>query len=211
MDRRTALWLPLLLPGLMAALSVPFFTLVETQPRGGDYVFLIAGGPTLTHELYLGGLSFVAPGFPAGWYWVGVLAVVILGTAAWFRGRIPLRGYLITGLVLVLVTAMLPLAGLGASAYEQDTTLWTWLTVGWQQGTFALLATAVSLGLLAWLRRSRPLAIITGCFAAVVVLAAALEAGQGIGLASFTYTSALVLFPAAVLILAGLGTLLVGA
>jgi hypothetical protein len=210
-SRRTRLWLPLLLPGLLVALSVPFFALVVTQPRGGDYMFLLAGSPTLTHLLYLGTLPAGLQGYPLGWYWVGVLAVVIAGTAAWYRDRIPLRGYLTAGLVLVLVTAALPLAGLGTSAYQVNTTMWTWLTVGWQQGAVALLAIAVSLGLLAWLRRSRALAIITGCYVVVVVLGALVEASQGIGLLPETYADPLVLFPAAVLILAGLGTLLAGA
>jgi hypothetical protein len=208
--RRTRLWLPLLLPGVLVALSLPLAQLLAQPAPSGNYVIMLRTSATLTHALYLGGLPLGPQEHPLGWYWVGALAVVILGTAAWYRDRIPRRGYLITGLVLVLVAAGLPLAGLGTSAYNPDVTLWTWLVVLWQQGIFALLAIAVSLALLAWLRRSRALAVITGCYAVAVALTAWLDEVQGISVAPGSHADLLPVFPAAVLILAALGTLLAG-
>jgi hypothetical protein len=54
----------------------------------------------------------------------------------------PLRGYLVTGLVLAAVTAALPLLAWGVQIDGPGMQAWAWLDAFWQLGTFALLAIA---------------------------------------------------------------------
>lgn len=183
--------------------------------------------PTVTQAMYLGGGFAAGPSpFPLGWYWVGMLMVGLLVTAAWYHwrdrragSRTPLAGYLASGLALAAVTAALPLLawgmpfgtgpfGIGTDSPGQQA--WIWLDVFWRLGTFALLAVAVSLGWLAWIGRSRALAVITVSYTAAVCLAGWLEFQQTSVLdLAFPGSGDLpVRLPAAVLLLAGSGAML---
>ncbi|MGH3398551.1 MAG: hypothetical protein ACRDPO_28080, partial [Streptosporangiaceae bacterium] len=165
--RGGGLWLALLVPGVLAAAALPLSALAA--PRLPTGIFLETSQESLMRALYLrGGVAVGPAGFPLGWYWTGVLAVTVAATAAWYRrpdraaGRPGLlRGYLAAGAALVAVTAGLPLAGWRTPALSLADNATAWLGALWQQGTFALLAVAVTLGILARARRSRGLAVIT--------------------------------------------------
>jgi hypothetical protein len=95
----------------------------------------------------------------------------LLITAAWYRWRdrragrsTPLRGYLVTGLVLAAATAALPLLAWGTPIPGASPGLnaWSWLDSLWRLGTFALLAIGVGLAILARAGRSRAAAVRPG-------------------------------------------------
>ena len=71
----------------------------------------------------------------------------------------PLRGYLVTGLVLAAATAALPLLAWGTpiSGASLGLNAWSWLDSLWRLGTFALLAIGVGLAILARAGGSRAL------------------------------------------------------
>jgi hypothetical protein len=210
-------WFPLLLFGGLAALSLPLSALGSPQLPTGIAEFAVTY-PTVTQAMYLGGGAAAGPfPFPLGWYWVGVLVAGLLVTAAWYRwrdrrsgSRTPLGGYLVSGLALAAVTAALPLLAWGKPVQADGPGLqaWTWLDALWRLGTFALLAVAVSLGVLARIGRSRTLAVVTAAYTAAVCFAGWHDLRQPVILPVF-YPSGdhSVLLPAAVLLLAGLGTL----
>lgn len=217
-EGRPGHWFPLLLFGGLAALSLPLSTLVSPTPPTGITEFAVTY-PTVTQVMYLGGGAAAGPfPFPLGWYWVGVLVAGLLVTAAWYRWqdrrggtRIPLRGYLVSGLALAAVTAALPLLAWGKAVQVDGPGMqaWTWLDALWRQGTFALLAVAVSLGVLARIGRSRTLAIVTAVYTAAVCFAGWHALRQPVILVVFyPVGNRAVMLPTAVLLLAGLGTML---
>jgi len=209
---RPGSWFPLLLAGGLAVLSLPLSVLASPRPPAG-LVLTAEVYPTVTQAMYLGGGSSNGPfPFPLGWYWVGVLVACWLLTAAWYRwrdrragSRTRLRGYLVTGLVLAAVTAALPLLAWGTHIDDGSAMqAWAWLDAFWRLGTFALLAIAVSLGMLARIERSRALAVITAIYTAMVCLTGWLDLQAFTGSAyPFGFGDPAVLPPAAVLLLAG--------
>ena len=119
-----------------------------------------------------------------------------------------------SGLALAAVAAALPLLAWGKPVPLGDPGMhaWTLLDVFWRLGTFALLAVAVSLGVLARIGRSRTLAIVTAVYTAAVCLAGWHDLRQPVLLPVFFPSGdRAVLLPAAVLLLAGLGTMLAAA
>ncbi len=217
---RPAYWFPLAFFGAVVALSVPLSVLGSPRLPADYAVLSVVVYPTVTRAMYFGGGSATGPfPFPLGWYWVGVLVGGLLLTAAWYRRRdrrtgrrTPLRGFLTTGLLLAVLTAALPLlawrtpvemAGPGLDA-------WTWLDAFWRLGTFALLAVAVCLGILARTGRSRALAVITAVYTVTVCLTGWFDLQQAFILSPFPFAGPALLLPAAVLLLAGLGALLAG-
>jgi hypothetical protein len=211
-------WFPLLLFGGLAALSLPLAALASPRLPTGITEFATTY-PTVTQAMYLGGGAAAGSfPFPLGWYWVGVLVAGLLVTAAWYRwqdrrggSRTPLRGYLVSGLTLAAVTAALPLLAWGKPIEIDGPGIQalTWLDALWRLGTFALLAVAVILGVLARIGRSRMLAIVTAVYTAAVCFAGWHDLRHPVLLAVF-YPSGdrAVMLPAAVLLLAGLGTML---
>ena len=209
-------WFPLLVFGGLAALPLPLSVLGSPQAPAGVAVLTRETYPTVTQAMYLGGGFASAPfPFPLGWYWVGALAAGLLLTAGWYRWRdhrtgtrTPLRGYLVTGLVLAAVAAALPLLAWGTPVQMGGSGLdaWTWLDTLWRLGTFALLAVAVGLGILARIGRSRGLAIVAALYLAAVCLTGWFDLQQAFVLAVL-YPSGdpAALLPAAVLLLAGVG------
>lgn len=215
--RGGGLWLALLVPGVLAAAALPLSALAAARLPTG--LFVVTSQESLMRALYLrGGVAVGPAGFPLGWYWTGVLAVSVLGTGAWYRRRDHsagrrglLRGYLAAGAALVAVTAALPLLGWRTSALSLGDNAAAWLGALWQQGTFALLAIAVTLGILARARRSRGLAVITVIYAATAGLAGWAAAQPGIELGYAPDADPAVLLPAAVLLTAGISLLLAAA
>jgi hypothetical protein len=216
---RPGSWFPLLLAGGLAALSLPLSVLASPRLPTGYAVLTAVIYPTVTQAMYLGGGSSTGPSpFPLGWYWVGALTACWLLTAAWYRwrdrrtgGQTRLRGYLVTGLALAAVTAALPLLAWGIQIDDGSAMqAWAWLDAFWRLGTFALLAIAVSLGMLARIGRSRALAVITAIYTAAVCLTGWLDLQQALTGSAypFGFGDPAVLPPAAVLLLAGLGTTL---
>ena len=120
----------------------------------------------------------------------------------------PLRGYLVTGLVLAVVTAALPLLAWGTpiSVASLGLNAWSWLDSLWRLGTFALLAIGVGL---ARGPGAAALGGITAVYFAAVGLAGWLALQQPSMLPVLGYADPGVGLPAAVLLLSGLGTLLV--
>lgn len=101
----------------------------------------------------------------------------LLLTAAWYHWRdrrtghrTALRAYLVTGLGLAVLTAALPLLAWGTPVQSDGLGMqaWTWLDAFWRLGTFALLAVAVCLGILARICHSRALAVITALYTTAV-------------------------------------------
>jgi hypothetical protein len=201
----------LLVPGGLAALGLVPAYLGGPQPQTGVYAFF--GEASLTRVLYLGAPpGWPTAGFPLGWYWAAALTITVLATAAWYgrpdgTGQWPgaLRGYLITGLILVALAVALPLTGL-STPMPADTAWAQWLSVLWSQGTFPLLAVAVTLAAAAGLWRSRLLGVVTAVYLVTVALAGLIGYEQTDGF--FPAPNAAVLLPVAVLLLGGLGALL---
>ena len=216
---RHGYWFPLLLFGGLAALSLPLSVLASPRSATSYAMLTREIYPTVTQAMYFGGGFASGPfPFPLGWYWVGVLLSGLLITAAWYRWRdrrtgrsTPLRGYLVTGLVLAVVTAALPLLAWGTpiSVASLGLNAWSWLDSLWRLGTFALLAIGVGLAILARAGRSRALGAMTAVYFAAVGLAGWLALQQPPMLPVLGYADPGVGLPAAVLLLSGLGTLLV--
>jgi hypothetical protein len=206
--RRPAAWFALLLPGVLAAGSVPVSAVVSPQPSSSGIFFLVKSA-TVTKALYLGTAPFgYLTGFPLGWYWTAALTACLVLTTLWYRrqGALQpawLRGYLVAGTALVVVTVALPLAG-WTTPVSIDSPVADWLDVLWQQGTFAQLAIAVMLGILARGLRSRALIVIGASYAVLVCLAGWIEFQN----APISSPVDPYVVPAAVLLLAGLGSLI---
>jgi hypothetical protein len=206
--------------GGLAALSLPLSVLASPPLSTGVAVLTREVYPTVTQAMYFGGGFTNAPfPFPLGWYWVGALVAGLLLTAAWYRwrdrrtgSRTPLRGYLVTGLVLAAVTAALPLLAWGIPVQMDGPGLnvWDWLDASWRLGAFVLLAIAVCLGILARIGHSRALAVITVIYTAAVCLAGWFDLQQQalIVPALYPFGDPAALLPAAVLLVSGLGALL---
>jgi hypothetical protein len=213
-------WFPLLLFGGVAALSLPLSVLGSPRLPAGYAVLSVEVYPTITQAMYFGGGSATRPfPFPLGWYWVGALVAGLLLTGAWYRWRdrrtgrrTPLRGYLITGLVLAAVTAALPLIVWGTPVQAEGPGLnaWSWLEAFWRLGTFALLAVAVGLAILARTGHSRALGIVTALYTVAVCLTGLFELQQAFILPAFPSVGPAVVLPAAVLLLSGFGALASG-
>lgn len=163
---RHAYWFPLILFGVLIGASVPFY--LPRHPAAGASLLRPAPGPAFLQNGYLGGAG-LAGYRGAAYYWLGAMLAGIAATVLWYRWhgsrvglRTAARGYLITGLILVALALLLPLAG-GAMA------LMPYNLVG--RGTFPFVLIGLGLCYLAWAERSRALAVIAVVFLALAVLA----------------------------------------
>jgi hypothetical protein len=102
-----------------------------------------------------------------GWYWAVALAVGALLALLWFYrdGRSgPRRAYLATAAVLVALTLALPLLTQAVPGLAS-----LWLRGPWVKGVPALVIAGCSLGILAWVERSRGLARLTVIYAVMAL------------------------------------------
>jgi hypothetical protein len=177
---------PLLVPGVLAVLSVPLSVLASPSLPNGVFMYPQKFG-TVTSAMYLGGGVAGGPSpFPLGWYWTAALAVTVAGSLAWLRrcdqlpGTRTLRTFGLTGIALTVITAALPLLGWRTPVNGVSHGLWTWLDALWLQGTFALGSVTVLLAVLSWKLRSRALTVITSLCIAAVGLAGWLEVRRAV-------------------------------
>ena len=228
--RRPGYWFPLLMFGLLIALSVLVSQLAQPPPAAtaGFALLVRVTNWSATQVTYLGSGPDALGGFPMGWYWTAALVATFALTAIWYRwrdrhagSRTPVRAFLVTGLALTALAAALPLLIPAAPA------LAGWLGGLWTAGTYALVIIAVGLCLLARAERSRALLIVALVYSvpvALVVLASAQFAALGYlppaGPPEAAYSSTFfillpptqspfVLLPTAVLLMAGLAALAV--
>jgi hypothetical protein len=179
---RPAHWFPLALFGALIAVPVPLYALPLFRPMPSGWasyapvdrsVFWSSGGGAYGSTVLI---TFDRhswfPGIPEGWYWAAALATGFLLLAAWYRRAArrdgaarPGWGHLAAGLALAAAIAAAPLLS-GAATLPAM----LWLDEQWNSGTFALLAVAAGLGLLAWRVRSRTLGFIVLAFTAAVLV-----------------------------------------
>jgi hypothetical protein len=168
---RPAYWFPLAVFGLIVAASVPLHAAWQgagLSPRVWFAYAPLAGSvsPSTAYNSSFSVLAYRGGGpfeVPEGWYWAAALAGAFLLTTLWYRrtgrdtGRAPLGWpYLVTGLALTALSTAVPVLAMPRVSFPA----WFWLDRQWGIGTFALLVIAIGLGMLAWLARSRGLAII---------------------------------------------------
>jgi hypothetical protein len=206
-------WLPLLVPGVLAVLSVPFSALGSPPLPTGLALFGPVTHETVASAMYLGGGYAAGPApFPLGWYWTGALAVTVAAMIGWLRRcdrvtgtRTAVRGLAVTGAVLTVAMAGLPMLGWGVPIGDVTDPIWSWLSALWLQGTFALVSAGALLLILAWKLRSRALGVVTMACTLIAGLAGWLEYRQAMTwLPFYPFHDALALLPGTVLTLAGL-------
>jgi hypothetical protein len=168
---RHAYWFPLVLFGLLTLVATPLYAAaMPTGWYGFAPLVHLAYAPLtripVVSELWAGPTAFLI-----GWYWTLALAIGYLLTVLWYRwhGRqagveTRAHGYLVTGLVLTVLAAVLPML-----LFRPPFVL-PWLLNLWITGTLAYLIIAAGLWVLAWAERSRGLALIAGAYTAVTLL-----------------------------------------
>jgi hypothetical protein len=210
---RHAYWFPLVLFGLLICVSAPLYVSASSPPAGLRYsrAFDARGG-----LFVLGGMPGDGSGFYLGWYWLVALVGGYLLTVLWYRWharqagvQTPARGYVVTGVVLTALAAVIPL--LLARVRQLQ---WLWAVLpgdAWIRGTFAFLIIAAGLWVLARAERSLGLVVTAAVYTAAALLASLYNVENilfrlgwmpGRGDVSLTVLPG-VLLPAAVLLIAG--------
>ena len=210
---RHAYWFPLVLFGLLICASVPFY--LWQFPRG-QATYSRLPGPAFLQSGYLGGFGMTSFRGTA-YYWLGAMLLGIAATVFWYRWRgnrvglrTPARGYLITGVIIVALALLLPLAGrdagVGLLIMPGDLVV---------RGTFPFVLIGLGLCFLAWAERSIGLTMIAVLYLAVALLASLYDIENvfynwfGVGLGPTAGSLPNVLLPAVVLLLSGAGAWLV--
>jgi hypothetical protein len=212
---RHAYWFPLVLFGVLTCASVPFY--LEQLPPRGHVTYFRLPGPRFLQSGYLGGLG--VPSYKGvAYYWLGAILLGIVATVLWYRWRgnrvglrTPARGYLISGLIIVALALLIPLAGQGGAGgmfllMPGDLVA---------RGTFPFVLIGLGLCVLAWAERSAGLTMIAVVYLALALLASLYDVQNVIsnwfGVALDPTASSLpnVLLPALVLLLSGAGAWLV--
>jgi len=168
---RHAYWFPLVLFGLLTYGSIPFYV---QQLHFGWYAYAPLQGPAgYLNSDYLGGSGFVTGSY-LGYYWLGAMLVGLAATALWYRLRgnrvglrTPARGFVITGLVLLVLALLLPILaarGVGPMYVLMPGDLLI-------RGTFPLVLIGIGLCVLAWAERSIGLAVIAAGYVALSLVA----------------------------------------
>ena len=130
-------------------------------------------GPRILQSAYLGGFGLMRAARGLPYYWLGAMLLGIAATVLWYRWRgnrvglrTPARGYLITGLVIVALALLLPLApryGSGLYVIMPGDLL--------ARGTFPFVLIGLGLCFLAWAERSTALTVIAVVYLALALLA----------------------------------------
>ena len=219
---RHAYWFPLVLFGLLTCAAIPFYLLPE--PRKGRCVFAPPGhicrmrgvpaalGPALPNG-YLGGFGGTSRSGTA-FYWLAALLVGLAVTALWYRWRgarvglrTPARGYLVIGIVLLVLALVIPVI----ADHDSHSPL-RFLMPGdlLVRGTFPFIIIAVGLCALAWAERSIALTIIAATYFALSLVASLYDVenvlyrlGWNLGPPAVGLPN--VVLPALVLLLSGAG------
>jgi hypothetical protein len=169
---RHAYWFPLVLFGLLACASVPFY--LRSFPSA-DGIYLSRNlGPWFLRSQYLGGFGILT-GVGIAYYWLAAILAGLAATAVWYRLRgnrvglrTPSRGFVITGLVLLVLALLIPVlatrAGTGPLTILMPGDLLA-------RGTFPLVLIGIWLCVLAWAERSIALTVIAAGYLALALVA----------------------------------------
>jgi hypothetical protein len=207
---RHAYWFPLVLFGLLICASVPFY--LPPTESGWSGVYYGPPGPRFLQSAYLGGLG-IASTRGTAYYWLGAMLLGIGATVFWYRWRgnrvglrTPARGYLITGLIIVALALLLPLADRGGAGMllimPGDLVI---------RGTFPFVLIGLGLCFLAWAERSVGLAVIAAVYLTLALVASLYDIENvfynwfGVSLGPTVSALPNVLLPALVLLLSGAG------
>ncbi|HSR85636.1 MAG TPA: hypothetical protein VLM11_15795 [Streptosporangiaceae bacterium] len=170
---RHAYWFPLVLFGLLTCASIPFY--IQRIPgRSRTYAFgRVSGLARFFNSDYLGGSGFLTGRYLA-YYWLAAMMVGLAATAAWYRLRgervglrTPSRGFVVTGLVLLLLALLVPVLsarGVRPLGILMPGDLLT-------RGTFPFVLISVGLCVLAWAERSIALTVIAAGYLALSLVA----------------------------------------
>jgi hypothetical protein len=207
---RHAYWFPLVLFGLLTCASIPFY--VEQFPRR-SVTYGVTGPARYFNSDYLGGFGFVTGPY-LGYYWLAAMLAGLAATAVWyrFRGdrvglRTPSRGFVITGLVLLVLALLIPLAaargGVGPLFFLMPGDLLV-------RGTFPLVLIGIGLWVLAWAERSVALTVIAAGYLALSLVASLYDIENVFYRLGWTLNPQVsrlpnVVLPALVLLLSGAG------
>jgi hypothetical protein len=169
---RHAYWFPLVLFGLLICASAPLYV-SASNPRPGLFY---SGGSSSRGPFVLAGLPAGRSDVYLGWYWLVALVGGYLLTVLWYRWharragvQTPARGYLVTGVVLTALVAVIPLLSARVRPLR-----WLWAALPgdvWIRGTFAFLIIAAGLWVLARAERSPGLVLTAAVFTAAALLA----------------------------------------
>ncbi len=211
---RHAYWFPLVLFGLLTCASIPFY--LQRLPATGWYGFITVSGPVrYLNSDYLGGFGFEYPsGSYLAYYWLAAMLVGLLATAVWYRLRgdrvglrTPSRGFVITGLVLLVLALLIPvLATFGGVARLAILMPGDLLA----RGTFPFVLIGIGLCVLAWAERSVALTLIAAGYLALSLVASLYDIQNLVYRLGWNLSPAAaglpnVVLPALVLLLSGAG------
>jgi hypothetical protein len=205
---RHAYWFPLVLFGLLTCASVPFY--IERFPSGPG--FSTTSGPSFLRSIYLGGFGMVTSGNVA-YYWLGAMLAGVAATAAWYKLhgdriglRTPSRGFVITGLVLLVLALVVPVLA------DHSSNGFAILIPGdlLIRGTFPLVLIGLALCVLAWAERSLALTVIAAGYLALSLVASLYDIENVLYRLGWDISPAIsglpnVVLPALVLLLSGAG------
>jgi hypothetical protein len=212
---RHAYWFPLVLFGVLTCASIPFY--IAPQWLSLPLVVGIRR-PGLLDSPYLGAQSLlVRSGLPL--YWLVALLVGVAATAFWYRWhgrrvglRTPSRGYLITGLALLVAAMLIPVIAEYAPHRPGQASVFLYLIPGdlVNRGTFPFVIIAIGLCVLAWAERSIALAIVAAAYLSLSLVASLYDLVNVLWRLGWTLNAAdqalpNVVLPALVLLLSGAG------
>ena len=167
---RHAYWFPLVLFGLLTCASIPFY-LQPVITRTGVFGWASSGPGVLQSRYFVGPLA----GADVAYYWLAALLAGVAATALWYRWRgdqvglrTPTRGYLVTGLVLLVLALLIPVI-VGSAAQSPLSFLMPGdLLI---RGTFPPVIIAVCMCVLAWAERSIALTAIAAGYLGLSLVA----------------------------------------
>jgi hypothetical protein len=220
---RHAYWFPLVLFGLLASASSPFYLHQEVGKRSCLHALpghicrlrgTIGAGVSVPQlgSGYLGGIGGLVVRSGSAYYWLAAVLVGLAATAMWYRLRgnriglrTPSRGFVITGLVLLVLALVIPVladqpgGGVLAILMPGDLLI---------RGTFPLVLIGLGLCVLAWAERSLALTAIAAGYLAVSLVASLYDIENVLYRLHWTISPAAsslpnVVLPALVLLLSG--------